>query len=52
MIANRIMKSIKGKNVSFMENNAAQHGSVSNGEQYNQSMGEPDAIISGLEANL
>lgn len=47
-----VMKSIKGKNVSFMENNAAWHGSVPNEEQYNQAMGELDAIISGLEANL
>lgn len=47
-----VMKSVKGKNVSFMENNAAWHGSVPNEEQYNQAMGELDAIISGLEANL
>ena len=47
-----VMKSVKGKNVSFMENNAAWHGSVPNEEQYNQAMGELDAIISGLEASL
>lgn len=47
-----VMKSVKGKNVSFMENNAAWHGSVPNEEQYNQAMGELDAIISGLEAIL
>lgn len=47
-----VMKSVKGKNVSFMENNAAWHGSVPNEEQYNQAIGELDAIISGLEANL
>ena len=47
-----VMKSVKGKNVSFMENNAAWHGSVPNEGQYNQAMGELDAIISGLEASL
>lgn len=47
-----VMKSVKGKNVSFMENNAVWHGSVPNEEQYNQAMGELDAIISGLEASL
>ena len=47
-----VMKSVKGKNVSFMENNAAWHGSVPNEEQYNQAMCELDAIISGLEASL
>ena len=47
-----VMKSVKGKNVSFMENNAAWHGSVPNEEQYNQAIGELDAIISGLEASL
>ena len=31
-----IMKSVKGKNVSFMENNAGWHGSAPNEEQYNQ----------------
>ena len=47
-----VMKSVKGKNVSFMENNAVWHGSVPNEEQYNQAIGELDAIISGLEASL
>lgn len=44
-----IMKSIKGKNVSFMENNAAWHGSAPNEEQYNQAISELDAIIKKLE---
>ena len=47
-----IMKSVKGKNVSFMENNAAWHGSAPNEEQYNRAMAELDKIISDLEASL
>lgn len=45
-----VMKSIKGKNVSFMENQASWHGSAPNEEQYNQAMAELDAIIKELEA--
>ena len=44
-----IMKSVKGKNVSFMENNAGWHGSAPNEEQYNQAIAELDAIIKDLE---
>ncbi len=47
-----VMKSVKGKNVSFMENNAAWHGSAPNEEQYNQAISELDAIIKELEASL
>ena len=47
-----IMKSVKGKNVSFMENNAAWHGSAPNEEQYNQAIKELDAKIAELEAAL
>lgn len=47
-----IMKSIKGKNVSFMENNAAWHGAAPNEEQYNQAMDELDAIIKKLEEEI
>ena len=47
-----IMKSVKGKNVSFMENNAGWHGSAPNEEQYNQAIAELDKIIKGLEASL
>lgn len=47
-----IMKSVKGKNVSFMENNAAWHGSAPNEEQYNQAIAELDKIIADLEASL
>lgn len=45
-----IMKSVKGKNVSFMENNAAWHGSAPNKEQYEQAISELDKIIAELEA--
>ncbi|MBP3362087.1 MAG: transketolase [Clostridia bacterium] len=44
-----IMKSVKGKNVSFMENNAAWHGSAPNDEQYAQAIDELDKIIKELE---
>lgn len=44
-----IMKSIKGKNVSFMENEASWHGSAPNEEQYNQAIKELDTIIEKLE---
>ncbi len=47
-----IMNSVKGKNVSFMENNAAWHGSAPNEEQYNQAIAELDAILEELEAAL
>lgn len=47
-----IMKSVKGKNVSFMENNAGWHGAAPNEEQYKQAIAELDKIISDLEASL
>ncbi len=47
-----IMKSVKGKNVSFMENNAGWHGAAPNEEQYNQAIAELDKIIADLEASL
>lgn len=40
-----IMKSIKGKGVSFMENNAGWHGNAPNDEQYAQAMEEIEAEI-------
>ena len=46
------MKSVKGKNVSFMENQAAWHGSAPNEEQYNQAIAELDEKIKELEAML
>lgn len=47
-----IMKSVKGKNVSFMENNSAWHGVAPNEEQYATAMAELDKIIEDLEARL
>lgn len=47
-----VMRSIKGKNVSFMENNAAWHGAAPNQEQYEQAISELDAKIKELEAAL
>ncbi len=47
-----IMKSVKGKGVSFMENNAAWHGTAPNEEQYKQAIEEIDAKIAELEASL
>ncbi len=44
-----IAKSIKGKGVSFMENNASWHGAAPNEEQYKQAMAELDAKLSELE---
>ncbi len=44
-----IMKSVKGKGVSFMENQAGWHGSAPNEEQYNQAISELDAQIKELE---
>lgn len=47
-----IMKSVKGKNVSFMENQAGWHGVAPNKEQYEQAVSELDAKIAELEAML
>lgn len=44
-----IMKSIKGKGVSFMENNPAWHGSAPNDEQYEQAINEIDAEIKRIK---
>lgn len=45
-----IAKSVKGKGVSFMENNVAWHGSAPNQEQYDIAMGELNAALKELEA--
>lgn len=45
-----IMKSTKGKGVSFMENQAGWHGSAPNQEQYEQGLSELNAKIAELEA--
>ena len=44
-----IMKSVKGKNVSFMENEAGWHGNAPNDEQFEHAIGELDKIIAELE---
>lgn len=44
-----IAETIKGKDVSFMENNAGWHGSAPNQEQRDQAIAELDAILAKLE---
>ena len=44
-----VMKTVKGKDVSFMENLASWHGVAPNDEQYEQAMSELKAKLSELE---
>ena len=44
-----IQKSVKGKGVSFMENQVSWHGAAPNKEQYEQAMSELRAQLAGLE---
>ncbi|MBR0536646.1 MAG: transketolase [Clostridia bacterium] len=44
-----IMKTVKGKGVSFMENQVGWHGSAPNADQYNEAMRELDARLAGLK---
>ena len=44
-----VLKTIKGKDVSFMENNPAWHGSAPNDEQYQQAMDELNARVAKLK---
>ncbi|MFZ2538474.1 MAG: transketolase [Oscillospiraceae bacterium] len=44
-----VQKSIKGKGISFMENNVAWHGAAPNEEQYNIAMTELNAVMNELE---
>ena len=44
-----VMKTTKGKNVSFMENNAGWHGKAPNDAEYEQAMNELKAILAELE---
>ena len=44
-----IMNTVKGKDVSFMENNAGWHGVAPNDAQYEQAMAELNAKLSELE---
>lgn len=45
-----IMKTVKGKGVSFMENQVSWHGSAPNDEQYEAAMNELNALLAELEA--
>ena len=45
-----VMKTVKGKGVSFMENNAALHGTAPNDEQYEIAMNELKAQLAEAEA--
>ena len=44
-----VMKTVKGKGVSFMENNAGWHGVAPNDAQYEQAMSELNATLKELE---
>ena len=44
-----VMKTVKGKGVSFMENNAGWHGKAPNDAEYAQAMEEIQAVLAGLE---
>ncbi len=44
-----VMKSVKGKGVSFMENNAGWHGKAPNDAEFEQAMGELNAVLEELE---
>ena len=46
-----VMTTVKGKDVSFMENNAGWHGVAPNKEQYEQAMAELNAKLAELEGN-
>ena len=46
-----LMKTTKGKDVSFMEGKAAWHGKAPNDAEYEQAMGELKAILAELEGN-
>lgn len=47
-----IANSVKGKGVSYMENNAAWHGAAPKEDEYNQAIKELDAKIAELEAKV
>ncbi len=44
-----VCTSVKGKGVSFMENNVSWHGTAPNAEQYEQAMSELKAALAALE---
>lgn len=45
-----LMKTTKGKGVSFMENDAGWHGKAPNDDEYSKAIAELDAAAAGLEA--
>ena len=45
-----VQKSVKGKGVSFMENQVSWHGAAPNAEQYETAMAELNAALAVLEA--
>ena len=45
-----LAKSVKGKGVSFMENNPAWHGAAPKQEDFEKAIAELDAVIEGLKA--
>ena len=46
-----VMTTVKGKGVSFMENNAGWHGVAPNDAQYEQAMAELKTKLNELEGN-
>ncbi len=44
-----VMKTVKGKDVSYMENNAGWHGKAPNDAEYEQAMQELNALLAELE---
>ena len=46
-----VMSTVKGKGVSFMENNAGWHGKAPNAAEYEQAMNELNAAYAEVEAN-
>lgn len=46
-----LARTVKGRGVSFMENNAGWHGKAPNDEQYQQAAAELDARLAELEGN-
>ena len=46
-----VMKTVKGKNVSFMENNAGWHGKAPNDAEHEQAINELKAILAEVEGN-
>ena len=47
-----VMKTVKGKGVSFMENNVGWHGKAPNDAEYEQAMAELNARLAELEAQV